>query len=316
MADGAARPGTVCTLSHWPATPTPVDWQADLSAEIALRALADPGKLPPGVEVATVDHYDEDGLVTLALLCDPILAETHGARLVEVARVGDFGVVRDRAAARVAFALNALEDSELSSCAELRGLSRPADPLQVCGLAATAGLKLLPDLLGDPGSFKDLWGPQDAAYEATLAALRDGSIRIDEYPACDLAVVDLDGVPRQAAWQNDIAHRAAIHSATRCLRILTVVANRYELRYRYESWVRLVSREVRPRVDLTALASELSALENDGASWVFDGAGAVRGALHLLGPEGSSLPVDQVISLVVARLKVLDAGPPAWNPNR
>ena len=46
--------------------------------------------LPP------IDHYDEDGVVALGLLLVPGLAERHSNLLVEAARVGDFGVVRDR----------------------------------------------------------------------------------------------------------------------------------------------------------------------------------------------------------------------------
>jgi len=53
MVDGAPRPGTMCTLSHWPGTPTPAALSADLSAEIVVGALAHPGLLP---DVDAVDR--------------------------------------------------------------------------------------------------------------------------------------------------------------------------------------------------------------------------------------------------------------------
>src|ERR1700733_13664848 len=91
IVDGAPRPGTVCTLSHWPGTPTPEALWHDVSAGIVITALARRA-LPDGVEAVSVDHYDADGVLALALLCVEGLADRHGAFLVEAARAGDFDV--------------------------------------------------------------------------------------------------------------------------------------------------------------------------------------------------------------------------------
>jgi hypothetical protein len=45
VVDGGPTDGTRLTLSHWPASPTPVDLLDDLSAQIAFRALERPGLL-------------------------------------------------------------------------------------------------------------------------------------------------------------------------------------------------------------------------------------------------------------------------------
>ena len=63
-----ARGATVYTLSHWPGTPTPPGLEGDLSAEIVRHGLRQPGLLPPEVEVASIDHYDVDGVVALGLV--------------------------------------------------------------------------------------------------------------------------------------------------------------------------------------------------------------------------------------------------------
>jgi hypothetical protein len=96
--------------------------------------------------------------------------------------------------------------------------------------------------------------------------------------------------------------------------VATIAAGRVEVRYRYESWVRLVSRRPLPRVDLTPVATELSGAETGGARWVFDGAGAITGALHVAGGGASTLDPERVVEVVRGHLETLDSGPAAWDP--
>ena len=67
-------------------------------------------------------------------------------------------------------------------------------------------------------------------------------------------------------------------------------------------------------MDLSAAAAELTRAERAGARWVFDGAGAITGALHLAGDGPSSLPAEQFEAVVRRHLEVLDARAPAWDP--
>ena len=324
IVDGAPRPGTVCTLSHWPRTPTPDALRADLSAEIALRALERPD-LVPDVDAVSIDHYDEDGLVALAFLTVEGLAAAHAGLLVEAARVGDFGVVTGRAGALVSFALAAVADPERSPLDALRGAHRPTDWLEVCSTAARAALALLPGIAEHPEDHEALWGREARAYDASVAALASGAVTIEERPDADLAIVRVADVPATAAtaatatataataWGGRPVHPAAIHSATACLRIATLWGRRYEVRFRYETWVRLESRRPRPRVDLSAMAEALSAAEGAGARWAFDGAGAVTPALHLVDAP-SALEPARFVDEVHGELLALDEGPPAWDP--
>jgi hypothetical protein len=317
IVDGAARGATAYTLSHWPRTPTPAGLEGDLSAEIVRDALRQPGVLPPGVELASIDHYDVDGVVALGLGVLEGLDAAHGPLLVEAARVGDFDVVTDRRAALIAFALNGLFDH-----GEALGLPAPvvsADPLEYCGAVTEHALGLLVALAEDPDRFESWWGDEWSAYEASVRALSDGWATIEEVPELDLAVVrvaaDHDGAA--AAWKSAPLHRAAVHSATTCLRVATVAGARMELRYRYESWVRLTSHRPRPRVDLTGLARALTAAEKQGARWEFDGAGAITAALHLAGDEATStLGPGRFVEQVRDTLVALDDGPAAWDPYR
>jgi len=315
MVDGAPRPGTVATLSHWPGTPTPEALWDDVSAGIVLRALARPELLARRVRTATIDHYDADGVIALALLCVDGLAAEHGPLLVEAARVGDFDVVTERRAALIAFALATLGDARRAEAA--CGPAPRGDVMAMCAWSATGALSVLPALAADPAGHEALWAEEARAYDAASGALARGWAVIEERPEHDLAVVRVDTThpgAGTAAWGDAPLHRAAVHSATSCLRIATVAGDRLDLRYRYESWVRLVSRRPRPRVDLAPVAAELTRAEDGGASWVFDGASAVTGALHVAGGGPSTLDPAHFVETVCSRLDTLDAGPPAWDP--
>ena len=109
-------------------------------------------------------------------------------------------------------------------------------------------------------------------------------------------------------------HPTAVNNATDRFRILVIHGPQLELQYRYETWVRYLTRRPPGRIDLTPLADELSALEPGGARWTFDGVGAIAPSLHLIGagPEPSSaIPRD------VFRRRVIEAlatGARAWDP--
>lgn len=317
VVDGAPRRGTVMTLSHWPGTPTPPSLWADTSAEIVLAALGQgPGALPPAVRVATVDHYDADGVIALAVLVLDGLADRHGPRLAAAARAGDFDVIDDHAAALVAFALAALGGA---GSAHADTDCRPDATADATARAAGLALEQLPALVGRPEEFETWWGPENAAYQASLVLRASGALAIEEHSGLDLAVVRLDDVAlglEASGWQGSPFHPAVVHSATTCLRVATVVGRRYNVRYRYETWVRLVSRRPRLRVDLSGLAERLSSLETDGGRWAFDGVGAIAPALAREDGGDSTLSPERFLAEATEALARLDEGPPAWDPYR
>jgi hypothetical protein len=183
--------------------------------------------------------------------------------------------------------------------------------------AATQALELLPALVTDPDSYRALWSDEADVFDTSTRALSEGWASIEERAAHDLAIVRVDVShpdATRAAWGGAPLHPAAVHSSTDLLRVATIAGGGMEVRYRYESWVRLETRRPVPRVDLAAVASELSLMEAAGARWVFDGAGALTGALHRADGGVSTLDPEAVVELVCRRLEILDAGPPAWDP--
>jgi hypothetical protein len=315
MVDGAARPGTVLTLSHWPSSSTPEHLRADLSAQIAVRAIEDGSLDEVRAELATIDHYDEDGLVALGMVVAPELAESHSDFLVEVARVGDFGVVRDHAAAMVAFCLSTLLDPARTPLEVVR--SAPAEKrFAALGDAASESLLLLGGIVERPQDFEKLWREERSAFDAAASAL-GRSVLIEDVPEHDLAIVRVDAGAvdtRTIAWENHAVHPAAVNTHTDRLRVATILGARFELRFRYETWVMLTTTRPRLRVDLTGLAGALGDLEPGEVRWRFDGARAIVPELRTVGDVPSGISPELFIDTVVGYLSVLDQGPPAWDP--
>ncbi|MGH9129829.1 MAG: DUF6687 family protein [Acidimicrobiales bacterium] len=306
MVDGAPALGTVLTLSHWPGTPTPVALRADLSAQSALRWRESPGPWA-GAGLVSTDHLDQDGLVSLFAVVWPDAARQRAARLVEVARAGDFATFTDRDAARASFALANLADEERSP---LPGATL-ADPAAL----TTEALGRLCELVDHPERHAEAWAEEDAALAASESAIAEGLIRLEEVIDVDLAIVSVpsDAPTRLAtrfmARSDGPCHPAAVHNATTCGRVLYCQGARYELVVRYESWVRLVSRQVAPRVDLGPLASALRAEEvSNLARWSAEPVSTI--VQHMSCP-GSDLSPSRVCTLVEDHLR---RSPPAWFP--
>ncbi len=255
-------------------------------------------------------------MIALALLCVEGLAAEHGPLLVEAARVGDFDVVTDRRAALVAFGIETLGDVERA--APLLDVAVPdGDVMERTAWAATEALRILPGLVADPERHRALWAEEADAFDASARALVEGWATIEERPEHDLAIVRVDVTHPDAGSVLLERHAAAPRRGALghgVLRVATIAGGRVEVRYRYESWVRLSSRRPRPRVDLAPVAAELTRAETTGGRWVFDGAGAITGALHLAEGRSSTLEPEHVVDMVCARLDTLDGGTAAWDP--
>lgn len=285
VVDGAPVPEAVLTLSHWPGTPTPPELAADTSAEIAFHYLDD-GRSWPDADIVTNDHFDEDGLVAAFVLAEPEEAIRRRELLCDVARAGDFGTFDDRRAARVSFAIGALADPSRSllPSSSLRWAERtPGLYKELIGRFA--------DLADHTDRYRDLWADEDEMFQLSEERVNKGHIAIEEMGDLDLAVVTVldDQEPAGTAVASptngggSAFHPSPVHNRTDASLLAVIKGRRYELRYRYESWVRMASRRPRPRVDLSVLAEALNEEEPDGRRWVFDGAWAVTPSMRLVG---------------------------------
>lgn len=285
IVDGYGADGTVLVLSHWPGSGTPEVLKDDLSTMIAFRYLDHP-ELTVEAEAVSNNHFDEDGLCGIFAVLHPEEALARRERIIDVASAGDFGVFRSRDAFRVSTALMAYEDRDRSPLA----IFDLPYPKQSAALYEEL-LERLPHMIDSPETYRELWGEQDAALEATLGAIASGTIRIEERPDLDLAVVTVAD-----SFAGEVVD-AGLYSSTLMTRVLVQHGHRYDLRYRYESWVDYRSRPVPARIDLTPLAKLLSEDEPAGR-WRFDGVDHITPRLRLSGAEASAIPPERFRSSV------------------
>jgi hypothetical protein len=297
VVDGSAQSGTVLVLSHWPGMPTPDALRRDLSAEIAFAYLDHP-ELRADAEFVTNNHCDQDGVVSVFALTDPDAAQARRARLVDIARAGDFGRFHERDAARAAIAIANLE-------ATIDG-----DPYPEL-------LARLPELADHPDRYRAQWEDEDAHIAATEAAIADGTITITEDAALDLAVVHVPEswrsrtVHRFTMTDQGVAHPYAVFNATERFAIVTLGGALPELRYRYETWVHYTSRRPRARVDLADLADELTAVDGAAGRWTFDGVDGLSPALHHVDGDATTVADDVFLAQVTDALRTAAA---TWSP--
>ncbi|HEY4333523.1 MAG TPA: DUF6687 family protein [Ilumatobacteraceae bacterium] len=312
VVDGSANAATCLTLSHWPGSPTPMAVRDDLSAQIALRSLDVP-ELFDGVDVVTNNHFDQDGLCSAYALVHPRAALARRERVVDVARAGDFGTFQSRDAARIAFAIAALEDPNVSTLGrEVLAGSYP----ERCGRLYEALLPMMDELLDHPDRFRPLWDTEDAHLGASLAAVRDGVVTIAEIADIDLAIITVppDWAQRMThrftQSRTDAVHPMALNQATSCLRLLVLEGDRCWLECRYETWVMMTSRIVTPRPDLRPLAGLLEELEPDGAAWRSDAPGSLTP--RVAPTSGLTAIAPTLLCSEIERF--LRTAPGAWDP--
>jgi hypothetical protein len=305
--DGSPAPGTMLTVTHWPGYPPPAGIEEDLSAQMAFRLLDRPDLVPDEAEAVSNNHVDQDGLVSVYALAAPEDALRRRSFLEDVARAGDFGCYRDRDAARVSMVLAALSRDD--------GL--PADYAELTGVVYEDVLGRLPELCDHVGRQRDLWADEDATLEASDAAFEDGRAVIEERPEVDLALVTVaDDAPAAGGhrfgggWVSGL-HPMAVNNRTERLTVARLRGRRYDVELRYEGWVQMRSRPVRPRRDLAPLAARLQDEETGDATWSATPVSTILPQLQLGDGQESSIAPDRFVELLADHLAT---APPAWDP--
>jgi hypothetical protein len=303
IVDGQANDSTVLTLSHWPNSHTPAELKDDLSAQIVFRYLANTAKspLPSGIVVSN-NHFDEDGLISLYSMLNPQAAAEEQSSLVDIASAGDFGTFKDRESARISFVLSAWANPELSPLNQAV-FARPYP--EVTAILYEELLVRLPKIIQKIDNLRRYWQEEDSFLDTTEEAISSGLITLEEIPEIDLLVVQVQDIKfpyitreRCPSWISSVLHPMALHNLTERMRVLVMQGQRYELYYRYETWVDFVSRPLAKRLDLSRLAKSLSAMENGRGRWHFNGNDEIIARLRLVdGHESRIQPDDFLIEI-------------------
>jgi len=287
--DGVVERGL--NVSHWPGNRTPVHLKADTTTEMTLKLALDPGRASwlEGVSIATNNHFDTDGLLSVFAALRPEEALLHGTELVQAARTGDFGEWTTPEAFKLDAVVTAYDDERRSPIAsEIRG--RPEAERHA--IVYDRLLSALPGLLTGAAAYKELWSERLQAYMRSMMRLNDVA-RVREHAAARLTVIET-AEPLDEMARFNVARHHRVLTATR-----TPDGYLYEMAFRIFSWFETVTPPRGTRFDLSGAAAELDQMESAGGGrWTYTGDDSLDARLYRAGPDGaavpSALPIDRV----------------------
>jgi hypothetical protein len=248
-------------LSHWRGAPTPAAVRGDTSADIVFNALHQqlPGLDCPAV---TANHFDIDGFIGVWALLNPQLALAHEAVLREAARIGDFRELNwqkpeSDLALKLVCWINAREIEcfyppfgtvDLEENEVVASLPKFAYFLHAFGA-----------VLQDPEAARAVWEPEYHLVLADYRRIHSNQTQVSTFPDIGLVVIR---TPQPV-------HYYALFSPTAGYDLVLAMyaGNRYELEYKYTTWIDLDSRPTLPRLPLKPLVSALNQLESSGHRW-------------------------------------------------
>jgi hypothetical protein len=251
-------------LSHWRGAPTPKEVRDDTSAAMVLHAL----RLQlPSLELpyVTANHFDIDGFVGVWSLLNPEKALENEELLRLMAHIGDFRELdlnhplagealklvcwinaRERDMFYAPFAADETEEKEAKRCVDkfkyfLREFGR---------------------VLQDPDWEKPVWEEEVADVLIGYRDMYSPNTKLERHPEIGLVIIQT----------HRPMHYYALFSRTTGFDMVLSCYddNRYELEYKYTTWIDFASRPTWPRINLQPLTDQLNALEKSGYTWTCD----------------------------------------------
>lgn len=251
-------------LSHWRGAPTPEEVQDDTSGGIVLNALK---QKIPGLELdlVTSNHFDIDGFVGVWSLLNPELALRNEQLLRQMAQIGDFRELY----LKEPFAKEALQLVCWINAREKELFYRPFGATQLeqneialCPRKFAYFLPAFTEVLAHPENQREVWEPEYQQVLAHQSIIHSERSSLTQYPEIGLTVVRTP----------DPVHYYALFSPSAGTDLVLSLygGNRYELEYKYTTWVDIHSRSTLPRVSLNSLCNKLNDRETSGRSWTCD----------------------------------------------
>lgn len=251
-------------LSHWKGTPTPEAIKADTSAAIVLNALR--LNLPElDLPFVTANHFDIDGFVGVWALLNPALALENEELLRQMALIGDFRELdlnhplagealklvcwlnaKERSLFYKPFEADEMEEKEAAQCVQ----------------KFRYFLRAFEAVLRNPDWEKGSWEDEVASVLLGYRDMYKPDTRITRHPELGLIIIN---TPHPV-------HYYALFSRTHGFDIVLSCyqGNKYEVEYKYTTWVDIASRPTLPRLNLGPLAARLNELETTGHTWTSD----------------------------------------------
>ncbi|QIL77417.1 DUF6687 family protein [Hymenobacter sp. HDW8] len=252
-------------LAHWRGAATPVAFRDDTSAGSVLRALRAPHTPEMVVQAVSANHFDIDGFVGVWSLLNAELALHYEPLLRLVATLGDF---------RELDWANPLADDALKLVCWLNAKEKElfyppfgAPALRRSEAEASAEkfawfLPVFGEILENPERGRAAWEPEYNRVRRAIEVMHSPATRLTRYPDLGLLVVH---TPEPLPYYALFGPTNGFDIVLSCY-----AGRRYELEYKYTTWIDLESRPTLPRLSLNGLATRLSSLEKPPSAWVFD----------------------------------------------
>ncbi|TXK49115.1 hypothetical protein FVR03_06950 [Pontibacter qinzhouensis] len=251
-------------LSHWRGAPTPAEVRDNTSAAMVLHALR---FNLPGLDLpyVTANHFDIDGFVGVWSLLNLELALENEELLRQMALIGDFRELDLNhplagEALKLVCWINAREKQLFYPPFGAEQLPEPE--VTLCPKKFAYFLREFGRVLQDPNWEKAAWEEEVGEVLLGYRDMYKPTTKLSRHPDIGLVVLQLP----------EPLHYYALFSRTQGFDIVLSCysGNRYELEYKYTTWVDLGSRPTLPRINLAPLAARLNALETSGHTWTYD----------------------------------------------
>ena len=305
-------------LAHWRGAVNPPGTADDTSAGIVLNALH---QQVPGLDLpyVTANHFDIDGFVGVWSVLNPKEALQHEPVLRQMALIGDFRELdlnhpaADKALKLVCW-INKLEKDKFYP-------PFGADDLEENEMEASVPkfhffLNAFTDVLRNPENYKSDWEEEYNQVLAGYQVIHSLATRVMHYPEIGLVQVQTpEPVHYYALFSRSIGSDMVLAQYNQ---------NRYELEYKYTTWVDIASRPTLPRVPLKPLGKILQNLETNPHTWTAESVTDTGPILRLNGNKlpkkeryanpterpiyGSSISPEQLSEQVLAYFKAKYAG--------
>ncbi|HEY4650526.1 MAG TPA: DUF6687 family protein [Pontibacter sp.] len=266
-------------LSHWRGAPTPAIVRDDTSAAMVLNAIRE--NLPElDLPYVTANHFDIDGFVGVWSLQNPALALEHEELLRQMALIGDFRELdlnhplagealklvcwvnaRERELFYKPFAADEMEEKEVTQCVQKFEYFLPR----------------FKQVLLDPDWERGAWEDEVGDVLLGYRTMYSPATKLSRHPEIGLIIID---TPEPVHYYALFSRTVGFDMVLSCYG-----NNRYELEYKYTTWVDLASRPTLPRLPLAPLATKLNALEESGRTWTHDAVTETGPLLRLQGDK-------------------------------
>ncbi|QMU29479.1 DUF6687 family protein [Adhaeribacter radiodurans] len=266
-------------LAHWRGAENPHNTADDTSAGIVLNALRQNIK---GLDVpyVTANHFDVDGFVGVWSILNPAKALQNEAVLRQMALIGDF---------RELDLTNAAADQALKLVCWLNKVEKEkfyppfgADEWEENEVEAsvpkfTYFLEVFGEVLVHPEDFEPDWKTEYEQVLVDYQIINTPVTQVTTFPEIGLVQIQTpQPVHYYALFSRTIGYDMVLAKYSE---------NRYELEYKYTTWVDISSRPTLPRVPLKPLAQILQNLEASGHQWTAESVTDTGPILRLNGKQ-------------------------------